>query len=195
MPVDNNVAARLTDVTVHTESGALGPWTLAVHPGECVVLTGDNGAGKSTLLRVCCGLLPPSSGSVFASTSRSLAPEPFHTPRGLRTSQLLTHIYQSTGQSRPDAVTALCSQDLVESRLDHLSRGQLKRVVIAQAFIGSPTLLLLDEPLEGLDRSGVQTVTALVHAHVDAGGCALIATHRAEAWAHKHTREFGVETG
>ncbi len=81
---------------------------------------------------------------------------------------------------------------MMQSRLDHLSRGQLKRVVVAQAFVGQPILLLLDEPLEGLDRSGIAVVTTLVHQHVDAGGAALIATHRAESWEHPHTRAFSV---
>jgi ABC-type Mn2+/Zn2+ transport system ATPase subunit len=83
----------------------------------------------------------------------------------------------------------------MQSRLDHLSRGQLKRVVVAQAFIAQPSLLLLDEPLEGLDRSGVAAVTALVHQHVDAGGSALVATHRPESWQHAHTRTFSVGGG
>ena len=163
-----------------------------MNAGECVALTGDNGAGKSSLVRVLCGLIPASSGAVQRHGSRSLAPEPFHPPTGLRTHTFFEHVCRSLGTTHPTAIATLCGPDVMQNRLDHLSRGQLKRVVVAQAFIGEPTLLVLDEPLEGLDRSGIAAVTALVHQHVEAGGAALIATHRPESWEHPHTRTFSV---
>jgi ABC-type multidrug transport system ATPase subunit len=192
VPVERVAVTTLTDVTVRTEHNPLGPWSLQVLAGECVALTGNNGVGKSTLLRLLCGRIQPASGKATLHPSRSLAPEPFHPPLGLRTHELIGHLCRCVGTVAPAAITALCTPDVMASRLDQLSRGELKRVVVAQAFIGHPTLLLLDEPLEGLDREGVALVTALVHQHIDGGGCAIIATHRSESWAHSHTRFFSV---
>lgn len=77
---------------------------------------------------------------------------------------------------------------LIDQRIASLSLGQRRRACLAAAMIGSPSLLVLDEPENGLDAAGTAELIALVRAHVSGGGAALIATHDQPL-----ARELGAE--
>lgn len=180
---------RLHAAAVRRGERELGPWTLDLAAGELLALTGHNGAGKSTLLALAAGLLVPSDGSVQRPSCTGYAPEPFHAPPRTRVSELL-HLADPAPQP---IIAALDLHDLLNHTLGTLSRGQLKRVLVAQALLGAPAVLLLDEPLEGLDPRQIAHVLSAVHAYIDAGGAALVATHRAPVWEHAHTRVHDVQ--
>ncbi|WP_106507529.1 ABC-F family ATP-binding cassette domain-containing protein [Brachybacterium timonense] len=156
--------------------GRLAPTSLALTNGEHLLVTGVNGSGKSTLLDVLVGRLEPSSGTV-------------NRPANLRIGHLLQddeapaditvgeHLRRATGIEDEAAVPELFGlvhpRDLTRP-LTVLSRGQLRRVMLAAILLDPPDLLVLDEPTNHL---ALVTATRLEAALADWPGTVLIASH------------------
>ncbi|SMF82107.1 ABC-type multidrug transport system, ATPase component [Paenibacillus uliginis N3/975] len=129
--------------------------------GECVAVTGSNGAGKSTLLHLIAGLAVPSRGKRIVSVSNlriGYVPERFP---GLRFSpeEYLVHAARIQGMSRQEALrniegvlSLFQMQQHAKRRMNQFSKGMLQKVNLMQAMLGAPDLLMLDEPLSGLDE-------------------------------------------
>jgi zinc/manganese transport system ATP-binding protein len=150
--------------------------------GEFVGLLGPNGAGKTTLLRSLMGLLPPLGGvvEVLGEPVRRGQPDVGYLPQtggnplpALRGIDVLTASLQGHrwGLPRADpaaraaiaqALARVGATALAERRLNTLSGGERQRVLIAQALLGTPRLLLLDEPLAGLDPRHQGEIVALL---------------------------------
>jgi len=147
---------------------ALAGVTLDVAAGEAVLLVGRNGAGKTTLLRIATGFLDPDAGEV-AVDGRSMAgdrmaaqarlgylPEQAPAPVELIVRE---HLRFRARQKRipdvakalADAVAAAAIGDVLERRIGTLSKGYRQRVGLADALLGAPPLLVLDEPTSGMD--------------------------------------------
>ncbi len=157
--------------------------TIAVEPGEFVGVLGPNGAGKTTLMQTILGLLKPKTGTVrvFGNSPRRGNPAIGYMPQ-LRTVQPdlrmrgLDFIASSVrGErlglpvlSRADRRMideTLCpagARHLADRPLSDMSGGERQRLLLAQALLGSPRLLLLDEPLISLDSHHQETVIDLV---------------------------------
>lgn len=147
---------------------ALDDIDVSLEPGAPIGLVGPNGAGKTTLLSILCGFLLPSSGSVRlfghpplhkALHGRvAILPQDAALVKGVPIGLQLRFFAELQGYSRADARTQ-ADRVLTEVGLpkaaakppEAFSHGMLKRVAIAQAFIGEPDLILLDEPTAGLD--------------------------------------------
>lgn len=143
--------------------------SLAVATKEIVSLVGPSGSGKTTLLRVIAGLEKPRIGSILIDGS-DVSAVPTH-QRGIglvfQDNQLFPHLtveqniaypLRMRGQSKADcqpqveAVLQLIGLQQFGSRyVQHLSGGEAKRVAVARSLIAQPSVLLLDEPLTGLD--------------------------------------------
>lgn len=143
---------------------------LDVSEGSVYGLVGPNGAGKTTLLGLLAGLRQPTSGSLhIAADHEDIAVLP-DTPRfdqwltGREVVALAQHL--STGVDDPEAVDAVLEEagigNAAERRVGGYSRGMLQRLGIAATVIGSPRLLLLDEPASALDPQGRREVLDLV---------------------------------
>ncbi|MBI3648679.1 MAG: metal ABC transporter ATP-binding protein [Actinobacteria bacterium] len=181
--------------------------SLAVHPGEFVALVGPNGAGKSTLLKILLGSLPASLGSVRLFGA---APEDVHDrwrlgyvpQRPILSSELPATVEEivSAGRLRQrgwwrtlrpedhDAVHhALASVglgDLAHTPLNELSGGQQQRAFIARAFASGPDLLVLDEPIAGVDGESQRKFRdSLVHLIQEHGSGVLLVSHELAAVA------------
>lgn len=138
--------------------------TLDVAAGEAVLLVGRNGAGKTTLLRVAAGFLDPDAGAVTvagldllrarAQAQRRLGylPETAPAPGELTVREHLQLRARQKRVASPDAAIALADLgSVLGQRIATLSKGFRQRVGLADALLGDPALLILDEPTSGMD--------------------------------------------
>ncbi|MEM6993969.1 MAG: ABC transporter ATP-binding protein, partial [Myxococcota bacterium] len=149
---------------------ALRDASFSIPQGEIVGFLGLNGAGKSTVLKILAGLLLPSAGKVTVdgidATSQPDAlrrkigflPEEPPLYREMRVAEFLVWVGQLKGRSRAEVRAALprvleqCElTDFKDRVITELSHGYKKRVGIAQAIIHKPDVVILDEPISGLD--------------------------------------------
>jgi len=161
---------RLVDVVKRFgRRRALDGLSLVVPRGACCAVIGPNGSGKTTLFAVLAGLLRPSSGSVELFGERpfdarrdagrlGLMPQDAAPSAHATLEQSLRYYAALTGFGPADArreasqwLERVRLQDRARSRPLELSHGMRRRFSIAQAFLGSPELVLLDEPTAGLD--------------------------------------------
>jgi heme exporter protein A len=133
--------------------------TLALAPGEALLLAGPNGAGKSTLLRIMAGLARPTTGKAQCSLPAEkigyLGHATFIYPElsGLENLAFWARVY-GLDADRDALLAALERMELDRSALDRAgrySRGMAQRLSLARVFLTAPDLLLLDEPSTGLD--------------------------------------------
>ncbi len=166
-------AVELDHVTLRLGHRAvLNDVSFTIRPGEFIGVLGPNGAGKTTLMRALLGLLPPSGGSlqVFGEAPRSGNAEIGYLPqirtvlpdlqvrgRDFLASSLngerwgLPSISRAERAMIDDTLALVGARELAERSLSDMSGGERQRLLLAQALIGSPRLLLLDEPLISLD--------------------------------------------
>jgi ABC-type multidrug transport system ATPase subunit len=133
---------------------ALKQVTLEVAAGEAVLLVGRNGAGKTTLLRIATGFLDPDGGSVTVDGRLGYLPEHAPAPAELTVREHLWTRARLKGYG-DDAVAHAMQAAAVDSEADRrigtLSKGFRQRVGLADALLGEPPLLILDEPTSGMD--------------------------------------------
>jgi lantibiotic transport system ATP-binding protein len=150
---------------------AVDDLSFSVAPGEIVGFVGPNGAGKSTTLRVLCGLLSPDSGRIlldgvdqrtdpigFRARLGALIESPSTYPM-LTAFEHLAYVARLRGMRQADQIEiALGEVGLAaesKKRVDRFSLGMKQRLAIAMALFTGPSLLVLDEPMNGLDPSGI----------------------------------------
>ena len=167
---------------------------LNVNAGQALQVRGPNGCGKTTLLRILCGLTSPEDGTI-RWRGRVLRG---HDPDYLRDLRYIGHndgvklvlsprenlriaMALDSGADEAALEAALERLDLthfMDVPCRTLSAGQRRRVGLARLTLGGARLWLLDEPFTALDSSGTDTVRALVEAHLDGGGCAVLTSHQ-----------------
>jgi ABC-2 type transport system ATP-binding protein len=160
-------------------------------------LVGSNGAGKSTLMRLATGHLRPDLGTVrvsgrpawSAAAKRHIGYCPdndafYEEMSGRQFVETMARLYGFPGkeaQRRTEAVLQLVGMaDRAERRVRGYSKGMRQRIKLAQALLHDPQLLILDEPLSGIDPIGRQESIALFRALADQGKCLLISSHELE---------------
>lgn len=172
--------------------------SLSLDAGDCYGFLGHNGAGKTTVLRLCLGLMRPRSGSIRihgvdalrhprqarAGTGALVERPGFHLHAKAHTNLLsLARL-----QGMPRALAAAESWRVLEllglskaanQPVGSFSLGMRQRLGIAQALLGKPKLLLLDEPINGLDPEGIADVRNLLrHLSRDEGVAVLLSSHQ-----------------
>lgn len=146
--------------------------TLSIGQKETIALLGSNGSGKSTLLRIICGLMTPSSGTVNKKHGKeiriSYVPERFPKLR-LTPKEYLLSMGRIQGLNKEFLnirVMELIEQfgliEVAGARMNHFSKGMLQKVNIMQALLTQPDLLVLDEPLSGLDVESQQELRGVL---------------------------------
>lgn len=170
---------------------------LELHPGQILGLLGPNGAGKTTSLRAIAGILKPSGGRVEVA-GWELGTQPLQARRALayvpdepQLFEALTvgehlmftaSVWGLTGWE-PRAEALLARFELTDRRgtpCQSLSRGMRQKVALACAMLHEPPLLMLDEPMTGLDPLGMKRLKGLVREAVAAGAGAIVSSHQLE---------------
>ena len=146
---------------------------VALAPGEALHVTGPNGSGKSSLIRLVAGLLKPTAGRIERAEA-ALADEG---PALDRERPLGAALAFWKGPNLDAAMAALGICRLADVPVRLLSTGQRKRAVLARVMASGAPLWLLDEPLNGLDREGIERLDAALAAHRASGGAVLVASH------------------
>lgn len=183
---------------LHKRYRAHDPWavegvTLALEPGYAFGLLGPNGAGKSTVVKTIVGLTRPNSGTVtlFGSSPSDpaaraqvgFAPEDPDFPKYLRADEVLDYFGRLLGLSASERRRRI-SEVLDWSTLAgerrqvrHFSKGMKQRLGLAQAILGRPKLLILDEPTADLDPIGRRDVRELIAGLKAQGTAVLLNSH------------------
>ena len=160
---------------------AVDDLSFEVKTGEILGFLGPNGAGKTTTMRILTGVLPPTRGSakicgfdVFEQPMEvkkriGYLPEtpPLYVDMTVRDYlRFVARLKGVPGKQQQDEVDRVAAAtnctDYIERVIDNLSKGQRQRVGISQALIGSPEVLILDEPTAGLDPAQQQEVRKLI---------------------------------
>ncbi|WP_207060767.1 zinc ABC transporter ATP-binding protein ZnuC [Motiliproteus sp. SC1-56] len=151
--------------------------SLELNPGRITTLIGPNGSGKSTLIRLLLGLLQPDSGKVQRQPSLRIGymPQKLHVdatlPLTVRRFMQLPRRMDKTALR--EALAMVNADHLMESPLQSLSGGETQRVLLARALLRRPQLLVLDEPVQGVDINGQIELYRLIGEIRARYGCAV----------------------
>lgn len=189
MVVLENVSKTFKDKTV------LQPMDLKLETGKITGFVGRNGSGKTMLFKLICGLMLPTTGTVTVDgvrigKDRDFAPDTgvlIETPSfisyesGLRNLRDLAAIQKKiTVDQVRDAIRLVGLDPDDKKRVGKYSLGMRQRLGIAQAIMENPSLIILDEPMNGLDKEGVEDMRILFAKLRDEGKTILLASHAAE---------------
>ena len=148
---------------------------LEIPSGGALHLGGPNGSGKSSFIRLAAGLLRADAGKIERA-ELALADEALALDRELPLRRALA-FWTVDARRLDEALDALDLSRLAHVPVRLLSTGQAKRATLARVAASAAPLWLLDEPLNGLDRDGVERLDALIAAHLVSGGAILAASH------------------
>jgi zinc transport system ATP-binding protein len=155
----NRDLIRLSEVSViFDDKPVLDNINLNLHDDCITTLIGPNGAGKTTLVRVVLGLLKPSQGNLWHAPDLRIGymPQKLHVDNTL---PLTVHRFMCIPKKIEkgvisDSLDAVGARHLLSSSLHDLSGGEMQRVLLARALLREPRLLVLDEPVQGVDING-----------------------------------------
>lgn len=151
---------------------------LEVHRGEIVTIIGPNGGGKTTLLKVILGIMKPDKGvaSKAAGVRIGYVPQKLHIdptlPLPVR--RLMTLTAHFNREEIAAALNETGAAHLIDADVSTLSGGEFQRVMLARSILGNPDLLVLDEPVQGVDFSGEVALYEKIAAIRDQLGCAIL---------------------
>jgi len=204
------LALEIVGLAKRFDRPAVNGFDLAVRTGEFYALLGPNGAGKTTILRMVAGLLRPDAGAIRIFGVDALA-DPVAAKRVVAWVSDEPMIYDKltpfeylefvAGLWGVDAATARTrAHDLVgwlgladhaHERCEGFSKGMRQKVALAGALVHDPKLIVLDEPLTGLDAGSARQVKEVLRARVRAGGAVVMTTHILEV-AERMADRIGV---
>lgn len=169
---------------------------LKISQGEVLALLGHNGAGKSTTLKMLVGLLRPTSGAVTVGgldvidhrreVSRLIGYVPdepylYEKLSGREFLHFVADMYGLTAAETQQALTRESDRfelwDFLDQLTESYSHGMRQRTVFAAALIHQPRILVVDEPMVGLDPLSIRLVKDLMRAYADEGNTVLMSTH------------------
>jgi ABC-2 type transport system ATP-binding protein len=209
-PVVTPFALELIGLVKRFDRPAVDGLDLNVRTGEFYALLGPNGAGKTTTLRMIAGLLRPDAGSIRVAGIDALADpvaakammawisdEPMIYDKLTPVEYLefvagLWGVAPSTAQTRAqELLDWLELGPHAQERCEGFSKGMRQKVALAGALIHDPRLIILDEPLTGLDAGSARQVKSVLRERVRAGGTVIMTTHILEV-AERMADRIGV---
>ena len=204
------IALELRGLVKHFDRPAVDGLDLSVRAGQFYALLGPNGAGKTTTLRIVAGLLRPDAGTVSVLGIDALA-EPIEAKRLIAWVSDEPMVYDKLTPfeylefvaglwSMDAAVAEVRARELIEwlglaphahERCQSFSKGMRQKVALAGALVHEPRLLILDEPLTGLDAGSARQVKDVLVARVRGGASVILTTHILEV-AERLAERIGV---
>ena len=176
--------------------------------GEIIGFVGYNGCGKSVLFKCICGFLKPDSGEIHIRLSDGeknicgnagiIIEEPafLRNKSGMKN---LEFLYGIRNKSNRRYLEEIMSKVGLESNnrksVGHYSLGMRQRLAIAQAIMENPPILILDEPMNGLDKRGVEEMRSLFLKLKEEGKAILMASHNKEDISVLCDRVYGIDGG
>lgn len=165
--------------------------TFEARPGRVTGFLGPNGAGKSSTLRVLLGMDRATSGTALVNgrpypeldmplTTVGCVLDGSGAHRSRTARAHLAWVAQSNGIPRarvPEVLAEVGLTDAARTRVGRFSLGMGQRLGLATALLGDPGILVLDEPVNGLDPSGIRWLNRLLRSRADAGGTVLLSSH------------------
>jgi ABC-2 type transport system ATP-binding protein len=178
---------------------AVQPLDLHVRPGELYGFLGPNGAGKTTTIRMVTGVLRPSEGSIFIG-GHDMLRDPVSAKRHIGYIPDRPSLYEKlTGTEFLRFVSGLWGRDGVEADkragellelfdltawsdtlIESYSHGMRQKLLIASALVHKPDVIIVDEPMVGLDPRAARMIKDLLRAFADQGGTVFLSTHTLE---------------
>ena len=169
---------------------ALNGFTASVLPGRVTAFLGANGAGKTTSMRVILGLSAPTSGDATIDGQRygelphplrivgAVLDQGFHPNRSARNHLRLVAMQAGMPAARIDYLLDFVGiADAAQRRVGGFSLGMRQRLALASALVGDPSVLILDEPLNGLDPDGIRDMRRFLRQFADNGGTVFLSSH------------------
>jgi ABC-2 type transport system ATP-binding protein len=211
--IETQPALEITGLTKRFDRPAVDRLDLTVHAGEFYALLGPNGAGKTTTLKMVVGLLRPDVGSISIlgidvlsdpvaakQMTAWISDEPMIYDK-LTPFEYLEFV---AGLWGIDAVLAeararellewLGLRDHAHQRCEGFSKGMRQKVALAGALVHDPRVIILDEPLTGLDAASARQVKSVLRERVSAGGTVIMTTHILEV-AERMADRIGIIAG
>ena len=177
MPRELLIGARCLDKRLGGRPVLAGV-DIAVHRGEIVTLIGPNGAGKTTLLRILLGLMKPDAGAITSKGGLRIG----YMPQRVEIDPLLplpVRRFLELGRPADRAALVAALEEvnaahIIDSPVQSISGGELRRVLLARALLRDPELLVLDEPVQGVDVIGQGDLFRLIVALRERRGCGVL---------------------
>lgn len=179
MPLSGKTLVELVDAGIkHEDRWLVRGVSLTVDQGEIVTLIGPNGSGKSTTAKIALGVLKPSEGSVNSRDNLVVSYVPQKIAIDWTLPLRVEHFMRLTNNISDDALHAALAATGVEhlrkQDMRVLSGGEFQRVLIARAIARKPDLIVLDEPVQGVDFTGETQLYELIGKLRDDLGCGII---------------------
>lgn len=176
--MDNSTLLKLHDINFHSQGrNILENVNLNLSRREILTIIGPNGAGKSTLMKVILGLVPISSGEIWQKPDTTIGYVPqklsLDSTLPMKVSRFLSLALVSK-KSRQEALERLSISHLSSHQMHKLSGGELQRVLLARAISRQPNILMLDEPLQGVDITGQIELYRLIASLRESLDCAIL---------------------
>ncbi|EIJ41957.1 ATPase component of Mn/Zn ABC-type transporter [Beggiatoa alba B18LD] len=157
---------------------ALQDVSLAVKRGEIITLIGPNGAGKTSLVKVILGLLSPQQGQVYRHAHLKIGYMPQRLSIDMALPLTVERFLRLSGTSARSQIHKILEEvgglALLQRPLQQISGGELQRVLLARALLRDPDLLVLDEPIQGVDVGGQYELYKLISRIRNQRGCGVL---------------------
>ena len=188
----------------------LQPLTMGFEEGMIHGIIGRNGSGKTVLMKMILGILQPTTGTVIVGDKRIGKDVDFPESAGAIIETIEFIPYMSAYQNLADiaAMRGNLSKTQIKEVLEmvglgnvgrkHVSKfsmGMRQRLAIAQAVMESPKLLILDEPMNGMDEKGVEEMRRLILARKAAGTTIILSSHNIEDIRILCDQVYGIDAG
>lgn len=193
-PVQSRIVSELISLdNIHVqldERHILTGVDFTLHENEIVTLIGPNGAGKSTLIKVLLGIVQPNQGYIKKANHLKLSyvPQKFHPSLSLplRVKDLLA-LEKCPPRIKQQIIEETGIYKLLDAKVQLLSGGERQRVLLARALLRQPHVLVLDEPMQGLDIQSEAELYAYVRTLPERYGCAVIMVSHDLQWVMQGT--------